>query len=75
VADVSSTADILAKLAPALDAQELEDICRLSMAITHAIACAHGLTTTLDPRARALIVTKLQEADHWCLELTRIAAK
>jgi hypothetical protein len=72
---MSSTVDILAKLAPALDHSELDGICRLSVAINHAIKCAQEMPTTLDPRARALVVTKLQEADHWCLELTRIAAK
>jgi hypothetical protein len=72
---MSSTVDILAKLAPALDPAELEGICKLSIAINHAIKCAQDMPTSLDPRARALVVTKLQEADHWCLELTRIAAK
>lgn len=72
---MSSTADILAKLAPALAGDELDGICKLSIAINHAIKCAQDMPTTLDPRARALVVTKLQEADHWCLELTRIAAK
>ena len=67
--------DFLTQLAPALASDELEAMCRLSMAIEHAIRCAQEMPTTLDPRARALVVTKLQEADHWCLELTRIAAK
>lgn len=72
---MSSTVDILAKLAPALDHNELDGICRLSIAINHAIKSAEQLPTTLDPRSRSLIVERLQEADHWCLELTRIAAR
>lgn len=72
---MSSTADILAKLAPALASDELDGICKLSISINHAIKCAQEMPTTLDHRARALVVTKLQEADHWCLELTRIAAR
>lgn len=72
---MSSTVDILARLAPALDHDELDGICKLSIAINHAIKCTQDLPTTLDPRSRALVITKLQEADHWCLELTRIAAK
>lgn len=66
-----STVDILAQCAPALSLDELESIMKLNQAIEHAKTCAEGLHSTLDPRARALIVTKLQEADHWCLELIR----
>lgn len=72
---MTSTADIMARLAPLLTLDELEGACKLSMAINHAIKCTQELPSTLDARARALVVTKLQEADHWCLELIRIAAK
>lgn len=70
-----STADLIAKLAPALSEEEAVELMRVNMAIAHAINITRTLPTTLDPRARALVITKLEEADHWCLELTRIAAK
>lgn len=66
-----STIDILAQCAPALSLDELDSIMKLNQAIEHAKTCAVSLHSTLDARARALIVTKLQEADHWCLELMR----
>jgi hypothetical protein len=66
-----STVDILAQCAPALSLDELDSIMRLNQAITHAVKSAEQLHSTLDSRARGLIVEKLQEADHWCLELIR----
>jgi hypothetical protein len=66
-----STVDILAQCAPALSLDELESIMKLNQAIEHAKKCAEGLHSTLDARARDLIITKLQEADHWCFELLR----
>lgn len=66
-----SIVGILAECAPALSLDELESIAVLTQAITHAITKAEALHSTLDGRARALIITKLQEADHWCLELIR----
>lgn len=68
-------AAIIEALQPLLSDDELSEFGRLAMAIEHAIAVAGGMPTTLDPRARALIVTKLQEAEHWSIELLRVAAR
>lgn len=57
-----------------LSDDEIAEFSRLSAAITHAIDTAGRMPTTLDARARALVVTKLQEAEHWSLEMLRIAA-
>lgn len=67
--------ELLAALDPALSDSELTQFGQLTTAITHAITVAGEMPTTFDPRARALIVTKLQEAEHWSLELLRVAAR
>lgn len=67
--------ELLAALDPALSDSELSHFGRLATAINHAISVAGDMPTTFDPRARALIVTKLQEAEHWSLELLRVAAR
>lgn len=68
-------AGILQKYAPSLSEEEIEAVCCLSVAINHAIGSVQAMPTTLDAHARDLIIDKLKEAEHWCLELTRIAAR
>jgi hypothetical protein len=64
--------EILAELAPAISEAELASIGRVSQAIEHAMKCAEELPATLDAHARALIIDKLHEAEHWCIELVRV---
>lgn len=59
-------------LDPPLSADELGEFSRLVTAIEHAITVASQMPTTLDAHVRALIVVKLQEAEHWSLELLRV---
>jgi hypothetical protein len=70
-----SLGDVVAPLQSELSDAELVEFARLSQAITFAIRVAGEMPTTLDARARALVVTKLQEAEHWSLELVRVAAQ
>lgn len=66
-----SLADLVVGAAP-MSETELSEFGRLATAIRHAITVAGEMPTTFDPRARALVVTKLQEAEHWSIELLRI---
>jgi hypothetical protein len=66
-----SIGEIIDRLAPPLSESELSHIGDLSRAINHAITVAENTPSTLDGRARALIITKLQEAEHWTIELLR----
>lgn len=66
---------LLAALDPPLSDSELAHFARLATAINHSITVAGDMPTTFDARARALIITKLQEAEHWSLELLRAAAR
>jgi hypothetical protein len=68
---LTATAEHLARV---LSESELAEYQRLYQSINHALTVATSLPTTLDPRARELIITKLQEADHWSMELLRAAA-
>lgn len=72
---MSIAADLVRALDPPLSADELSQFSRLTTAIHHAVSIAGEMPTTLDARARALIVTKLQEAEHWSFELLRVAAR
>lgn len=67
--------ELLAALDPPLSESELAEFGRLWTAITHAITVAGEMPTTLDGRSRALVMTKLQEAEHWSLEILRVAAR
>lgn len=70
-----SIADLLDQLDPPLSESELSHVSRLATAINHALHVAGEMPTTFDARSRALIVTKLQEAEHWSIELLRVAAR
>jgi hypothetical protein len=66
-------ADVVASLTPTVTEAELAEYQRLAMAINYAITVATEMPSTLDPRARSLVITKLQEAGHWTVELVRAA--
>lgn len=66
---------LLAALDPPLSDSELAHFARLAIAINHAIAVAREMPTTFDAHARGLVVEKLQEAEHWSLEILRVAAE
>lgn len=68
-----SMADLVGRLQPPLSDAELAEFARLSTAIAFAAEVARNMPITLDGRARSLVVTKLQEAEHWSLELLRVA--
>ena len=53
---------------------EAEALGALHDAVAEAIRRAQKLPPSIDRRAAALIVTKLEEAEHWALEARRIAA-
>lgn len=59
-------------LDPPLSEHELAEFQRLMIAIHHSLDVAAAMPTTLDGRVRALVITKLQEAEHWSLELLRV---
>ena len=63
--------DFIAEHSPNLTKAELDAVSGLLVALMNATHHAQQLPSSLDGRARALIVTKLQEAGHWCIELTR----
>lgn len=67
--------ELLAALDPPLSDSELAQFGRLAIAINHAIAVAREMPTTFDAHARGLVVEKLQEAEHWSLEILRVAAR
>ena len=65
--------NLAAQLGESLSESELAHYQRLALAINHAFEVATELPTSLDARARELIITKLQEAGHWSVELLRAA--
>lgn len=75
--DWISLADIITRNCdpPPLSDQELQAFAHLTAAIEHALQIAVNMPTTLDARSRALVVTKLQESEHWSLEILRVAAR
>jgi hypothetical protein len=46
---------------------EAQPLYALSEALQRAIACAENLPPSIDRRCADLIVTRLQEAEHWML--------
>jgi hypothetical protein len=69
-----SLAEVVDGLLPPLSDNERAEFRRLLAAIGNAQQIARNLPTTLDAHARTLIVTKLQESEHWTLELLRAAS-
>lgn len=61
----------ITKKLPDLSQAELAEIGRLALALNHALDVAAEMPTTLDAHARGLVVEKLQEAEHWMIELVR----
>jgi hypothetical protein len=45
----------------------------LHMAVAEAIRRAQKVPSTIDRRCMALVVTKLEEAEHWALQARRVA--
>ena len=67
--------ELVARVLADSDLNESEAIAVAAVftALVHTIGAAERLPYSLDARARDLILTKTQEALHWCLELTRCA--
>ncbi len=65
--------DLLAAWARGLTTDEHEALAALHNAIAEAIRRAQKLPATLDRRSAALVVTKLEEAEHWALDVRRQA--
>jgi len=57
---------------PEIEAASLGEILQ---EIQRALAFARSAPATLDGRTRALIVTKLEEAQHWALTCLRLAVE
>lgn len=72
-------ADILAAWArgagpgDGLTLDECESITALALAIGDAIRRAQKVPGSIDRRCMALVVTKLEEAEHWALQAIRVA--
>jgi hypothetical protein len=69
-----SLAEVVEGLMSPLSDCERAQFRRLLVTISSAQQLARNLPTTLDAHARTLIVTKLQESEHWTLELLRAAS-
>jgi hypothetical protein len=57
-----------------LTVNEAVDLGALHDQIAEAIRRAQKVPASIDRRCMALVVTKLEEAEHWALEARRIAA-
>lgn len=67
-------ADLQAAWSERLTGDEHECLSVLHDAIAEAIRRAQKVPSTIDRRCMALVVTKLEEAEHWALQARRIAA-
>jgi hypothetical protein len=59
---------------PRLTADEHEALSAVHDVIAEAIRRAQKVPSSIDRRCMALVVTKLEEAEHWALQARRLAA-
>lgn len=74
MSDSSAIAELLAAWSGRLTADEHEALSAVHEVIAEAIRRAQKVPSSLDRRCLALVVTKLEEAEHWALQARRIAA-
>jgi len=62
--------ELLEAWLPGLSLNEAQGLDAVQSTIAFALEHARSLPATLDGRTRALIVTKLEEAEHWAIACT-----
>jgi hypothetical protein len=65
--------DLLAAWSARLTSDENESLGALHDAVAEALRRAQKVPGSIDRRCMALVVTKLEEAEHWALQARRIA--
>jgi hypothetical protein len=66
--------DLLAAWSTGLSTNEHESLGALHDVIAEAIRRGQKIPPSIDRRCMALVITKLEEAEHWALQARRIAA-
>ena len=69
-----SLEELLAAWSTGLSVNEHQSLSVLYQAIAEAIRRGQKVPPSIDRRCMALVVTKLEEAEHWALQAARIAA-
>lgn len=68
-----AVSDLLTAWARGLTTNEHESLSVLYQAIAEAIRRGQKVPPSIDRRCMALVITKLEEAEHWALQAMRIA--
>lgn len=68
-------AELLEAWSSKLTTNEHESLAALHDVIAEAIRRAQKVPPSIDRRCMALVVTKLEEAEHWALQARRVASE